>query len=100
MKFFFKKNTNIKIFFKPKRNKIETLLRPPYRHKISRHQITLSRYNVIVSFFTELNKKLVVNNPAQLLFFIKEVSKTLNFFETNICYTHSIKMKAVFFYTN
>lgn len=95
-----KKNTSIKIFFKPRKNKIETLLRPPYRHKISRHQITLSRYYLLISFNTKLSNNLMLCNLQQLIFIVKEISKDFRYFETNICYTHSIRVKINFFYKN
>lgn len=100
MKFILKKNSSLRIFFKPRRRKIETLLRPPYRHKISRHQITLSRYLLVVSFYTKLNNAVCLSNNNQLFFIISEISKSFNFFETNICYTNSIKIKIPFYFNN
>lgn len=100
IKFILKKNTSVKIFFKPTRNKIETILRPPYRHKISRHQITLSRYFLTVSFFTKLNKHIVVSNTTQIITLTNEITKHFSFFETNICYTHSVRVRISFLYNN
>lgn len=93
VKFVLAKKSSIKIFLKPKKNKIETLLRPPYRHKISRHQITLSRYYFLIKFSLPLVSQLELSNPDQVTFLISELKKYFSFFESNICYTHNIKLQ-------
>jgi hypothetical protein len=100
IRFVLRKNSNVVIFFKPKKSKIETLLRPPYRHKISRHQITLSRYFILVSFNTNFANTLSISNTDQVLILLKEIKGVFNFFETNICFTHSIKIRTFFHYNN
>jgi hypothetical protein len=98
MKISLKNNADIKIFLKPKRRKLETLLRAPYRHKISRHQITISRYNLVVVFKLNLKKNILCKSITQLTFLIKEITTYFSFFETNICYSHSLKIR--FFFKN
>ncbi len=93
----FGNNKNIKFFFKPKKFKLETLLRAPYRHKISRHQLTFSRYFFDVKFFFNINTSVNINNN-QLIFLIKELKNYFIFFETNICFVH--KYKISFFFKN
>ena len=95
-----KKKNNIKIFLKPTNSSLETLLRAPYRHKISRHQITFSRYFFLISFKIPFNFTIHINNTNQLFFFINELKRYFIFFESNICYTHSCKIKLNFFYNN
>lgn len=68
-----KKKNNIKIFLKPTSSNLETLLRAPYRHKISRHQITFSRYFFLITFKIPLNFTVNVVNFNQLIFFINEL---------------------------
>lgn len=93
-----KKKNNIKIFLKPTSSNLETLLRAPYRHKISRHQITFSRYFFLITFKIPLNFTVNVVNFNQLIFFINELKWYFIFFESNICYTHNCKIKFNFFY--
>jgi hypothetical protein len=93
-----KKNNNIKVFLKPTSSSLETLLRAPYRHKISRHQITFSRYYFVISFKVPLKFNVFINNFDQLFFLIKELKNYFVFFETNICYTHSCKIRFNFYY--
>lgn len=92
-----KKKNNIKIFLKPTSFSLETLLRAPYRHKISRHQITFSRYYFVISIKVPFNRNINIANLNQLFFFIKELKNYFIFFETNICYTHSCKIRFNFF---
>jgi hypothetical protein len=60
------------IFVKPFYKKILTILRAPYRHKLSRHQFILSRYSVL--YTTDFNtKKLRFNHINEIVFFIKNL---------------------------
>lgn len=48
--------TKSTIFVKPFIRKVFTLLRAPYRHKLSRHQMILNRYSIISSIRLNSNK--------------------------------------------
>lgn len=57
------KNTLFKkssIFIKKKTNKVYTILRSPYRHKLARHQIAINRYYINVSI--EIESKVIKLN--------------------------------------
>jgi hypothetical protein len=63
---------NTTVFVKPFYKKILTILRAPYRHKLSRHQFILSRYSVLynIDFNT---KKLYFKHINEIIFFIKNL---------------------------
>lgn len=65
---------NVKIFIKPFYKKILTVLRAPYRHKLSRHQFILSRYSVLYIINFNLNK-VYFNNFSEILYFLKNIKK-------------------------
>jgi hypothetical protein len=92
---FFHKST---VFIKPYKKKIYTILRAPYRHKLSRHQITLNRYNIISSIKIKTEKIFNLKKFEE----IKKVFyffKKFNFwFESNIIYNHRIKISYNFYY--
>jgi len=52
LKYCFKKKlfSNLSVFIKPKKDHRETILRAPYRYKLGRYQLGLSRYTVGCSF--------------------------------------------------
>lgn len=60
------------IFVKPFYKKVLTILRAPYRHKLSRHQFILSRYSILynINFKT---KFLNFNYISEIIFFIKNL---------------------------
>lgn len=93
-----KKNINISLFVKPQKKSLQTLLRPPYRHKLSRHQLTIHRFFIAVKFQFILNSAINITNLDQLYFFISEIKKYYSFFETNICYLHRSKIQFFMFY--
>ena len=65
---------NTSIFVKPSYNKFITLLRAPYRYKLSRHQFLVSRYFVLMNISTNIND-VHFNNTEDLIFFIKLIKK-------------------------
>lgn len=65
---------NTTIFVKPFYKKILTILRAPYRHKLSRHQFILSRYSVVYTISFNL-EKIFFKNVSEVLFFIKNIKK-------------------------
>lgn len=65
------------IFVKPNFKKFITLLRAPYRYKLSRHQFTFSRYYVLFSIKVDF-ENLYFSNIRDVIFFIK-LSKNFYF---------------------
>lgn len=65
---------NTVVFVKPFYKKILTVLRAPYRHKLSRHQFILSRYSIlcVINFNLE---KINFNSISEILYFIKNIKK-------------------------
>ena len=55
------------IFIKPYKKKIYTILRSPYRHKLTRHQLVLNRYEIVSSIKIEMQKKIIINNFSSFL---------------------------------
>jgi hypothetical protein len=101
MKYIFSEsNNNISLFVKPQQKTLQTILRPPYRHKISRHQITVHRYYIACVFKFNLSRNLEISNLNQIYFFLNKVKKYYIFFETNICYMHRSKIKFNFHFNN
>jgi len=88
---------NTTIFVKPFYKKILTVLRAPYRHKLSRHQFILSRYSVLYTINFNLNK-ITFTNINEILFFIKNIKKFYIWFESNIVQQHQSKIFLSFFF--
>lgn len=65
---------NTSIFVKPFFKKLLTVLRAPYRHKLSRHQFVLSRYSVLYTINFNL-KNLLFKNNQEIIFFLKNAKK-------------------------
>ena len=93
------------IFIKREIKNTLTMLRAPYKNKLGRHQLGLSRYNINCSFLVKLNKELIFKNISFYFFFLKITKHFFLFFESNICYQHStvffiqFKYKKFFIYT-
>jgi len=71
-KYFF--SFKVSIFIKPFFQNIHTILRPPYRHKLSRHQLSLIRYYIIIAFKFKFIKHVLIFEYKQLIkiiFFFK-----------------------------
>lgn len=62
------------IFVKPTYNKFITLLRAPYRYKLSRHQFSVSRYFVLLTMNNQLDI-LECKNLKELINFINLLKK-------------------------
>lgn len=67
-------NTHTSIFVKPNYKKFITLLRAPYRYKLSRHQFVLSRYYVLLTILNKI-EKIHFNSINDLIFLIKFFKK-------------------------
>lgn len=85
------KNKNFKkisIFIKPYYSNTYTILRAPYRYKLGRHQLGLSRYYILVSLSLNLNHVFKTNNVNQIIIFLNNSKKFYPWLESNICYQH------------
>ena len=76
------------VFIKPTYKNTYNILRAPYKNKISKHQICLSRFYMNVSFNLQLTDFLLFKNIGAVLFFLKKLKNFYSFFETNISYQH------------
>lgn len=67
-------NFNTSIFVKPFYKKVLTVLRAPYRHKLSRHQFILSRYSILYTINFNLNK-IIFTDLSEIIYFLKNFKK-------------------------
>jgi hypothetical protein len=92
----FKKKTPT-VFIKPTYKNTYNILRAPYKNKISKHQICLSRFFIVVSFKLKFSNKLNLSNLASVFFLVKFLKKFYSFFETNISYQHKSILSFYFY---
>lgn len=85
---FWKTNTSVNVFIQPHYANTLNILRAPYKNKISKHQITLSRYTITVSVKLKLDDFFVFNNINSCCFFLNKLKQYYAFFETNIAFQH------------
>jgi hypothetical protein len=90
---------NTTIFVKPFYKKLFTILRAPYRHKLSRHQFVLSRYSIVFTINFNL-EKIMFKNITEILFFLKNIKKYYIWFESNIVQQHQTKIFLNIFFKN
>lgn len=87
------------IFVKPYYKKFITLLRAPYKNKLSRHQFVLSRYHIVCT--VKININLIrFDKNHEILFFIKQTKQFYVWFESNIVYLHQSKIFFNFLFEN
>ena len=103
--FFLKKNNlnfflKGSFFFKKKKQKIFVILRPPYKNKLSRNQLTISRYFIKFNILIFLKNYFFFENLSHLFIFLKNLNYFFFFFETNICFLKSQKIILSFFLKN
>jgi len=89
---------NPKFFIKPNYSNTINILRAPYKNKISKHQVCLSRYFIVVKFKLSCDNFFCFNNLNSLVFFINQLKEFYSFFETNICFQHRSVLFFNFFY--
>ena len=80
----------VSIFIKPFYSNVQTILRAPYRYKLGRYQIGLSRYNILCSFVINKTNNLTVTNLNHIVQFVLLCKKFYPWFESNICYQHRV----------
>jgi len=90
---------NTTIFVKPFYRKFFTVLRAPYRHKLSRHQFILNRYSILYTINFNL-EQIHFNNISEILYFLKNIKKFYIWFESNIVQQHQSKIFFSFFIKN
>lgn len=94
-----KKGLDIKFFIKPKYKKFITLLRAPYRYKLSRHQFLIKRYYITMSLKIK-SKKINLTHYKDVLFLIQFFKKFYVWFESNIVFQHQVKLFFKFNFKN
>ena len=87
------------IFIKPYTKKILTLLRSPYRHKLTRHQMVLNRYHIASSIRLKTNIPFLKNFKSIISIF-KKINEINFWFESNIISNHRFKFSFNFKYKN
>lgn len=65
---------NVSVFVKPFFKKFITVLRAPYRHKLSRHQFILSRYSVLFTLNMDIDN-IIVSNFFEIIYLLKKIKK-------------------------
>ena len=88
---------NVSLFVKPFYKKFITVLRAPYRHKLSRHQFVLSRYSILYTLKIS-SKNIFISNIFEIIYLIKKIKKFYIWFESNIVYQHQTKIFINFFF--
>jgi hypothetical protein len=83
----FSKNT---IFVKKQIKHVQTILRPPYRFKLSRHQLILNRYYLIHHIEYCFYNYIYLNNFFELIDFIKNLRFFYLWFESNIVFQYKV----------
>lgn len=99
LKHLFKKN-KITLFVKPKKSNIQNILRAPYKNKMSKHQLTFSRFFLNVSINILKKTPIVCQNIFYLVNLVNELKKFYSFFESNICFQHKSSINFSFFLNN
>jgi hypothetical protein len=97
MNYFHKKNNYklVTIFVKPKKSSLLTILRSPYRHKITRHQLTFCRYYILLTISLDRYCR-NFNNFFEIINFYNEINRYLIFVETNVITQHQFKIQLFF----
>lgn len=80
----------------PKQIKKFTLLRAPFRHKLSKKNYVLIRYKSLMIFYIFYKNNLKINKVLELYDFFKVILSHLYWFETNIQYLHRIDLSVSF----
>lgn len=87
-------------FIKPLKRNLQTILRAPYRHKLTRHQLTLIRYNIICKIVLNTKRLIKIKKFKDLLKIVKTLNSYNNWIESNIISNNKIKFYFNFFYKN
>jgi hypothetical protein len=85
---------------KPLKQKNLTILRAPYRYKLARQQITLSRYFIFYKISFDFNDNFNLISFKQINDFIVYLKKFNIWIESNIVYQFKIKCIFTFYFKN
>lgn len=94
------KTHKITLFVKPKKTNTQNILRAPYKNKLSKHQLTFSRFFLNVSIKINTSSKIFCLNTKHLIKITHELKKFYSFFESNICFQHKCCVNLNFFLNN
>lgn len=84
-------------FFKKKKQKLFVILKAPYKNKLSRNQLTVSRFFFKFNIFIFLKNYFFFKDISNFLIFFKKFNYFFFFFETNVCFLKSQKIIFSFF---
>ena len=76
------------VFIKPTYKNTYNILRAPYKNKISKHQVCLSRFFIVVCFNLNFSKFIEITNINSIFIIFNFLKTSYSFFETNITYQH------------
>lgn len=93
-------NSQSNIWVKPLKQKNLTILRAPYRYKLARQQITLSRYFIFYKILFNFNENFNFTSFKQINDFFNFFKKFNIWVESNIVYQFKIKCIFSFFLKN
>lgn len=102
LKYCFKKKffSNLSIFIKPVKTHRETILRAPYRYKLGRYQLGISRYSILCTFNFLNFKVLNFKSTSDIFFFTLLLKKFYPWIESNICFQHKVFYSFWVYYAN
>jgi len=91
--------SKVKLFIKPRYSNTYTLLRAPYRFKLSRDQVTFSRYHIVCSMlFKHALNYFKFLKTKDIFIFFNLLRNLIPAFESNVCYQKKIKIYFNFFF--
>ena len=92
---------DVSFFVMPKTKKNhKSVLRPPYKNKISRHSIGTDLWKINLTFKIFNIKLINFSNIKDLVFFNKNFFKKFSFLETNIANQRKIRFNFFFLYND
>jgi len=93
---FFKKNKNC-FFIKPFKKKTLTILRAPYRYKLSKHQLIINRYLIFLKNVIFFENKIFFKTYNQIIILLLFFYKNVLWFETNLVFFLKLKISFNFY---
>jgi len=84
-------NSKSCMWIKPLKQKNITLLRAPYRYKLSRQQITITRYFIFYKLVFNFKKNFYLDTIKNCIDFTNSMKKFNIWIESNIVYQFKIK---------
>lgn len=90
---------NVIIFIKPFKKNLINILKAPYKNKLSRHQLSIVRYNI--NFKLDLKLILInIKNLSEIFIFLKNLKYFFNFLDSNIIYKNKFLIYINFSFKN